>query len=155
VSKATAAGRRRVAAGAHATQVLIAGDAEGDVLLLTEPLSFWGGVDEASGRIIDVHHPQRGATVAGRVLVMPSGRGSSSSSSVLAELIRAGFGPCAVLLGERDPIIALGAAVAESLYGRTVPVAVLSRGAYARATAGSRVRVRPSGEIVVQARAQT
>ena len=108
------------------TQVMVAGEANGDVLVLTQPLSFWGGVDETTGAIIDVHHPQHGANVAGRVLVMPSGRGSSSSSSVLAELIRAGVGPAAILLGERDPIIALGALVAEELYGKTVPVVVLT-----------------------------
>ena len=112
-------------AGGGVTQVMVGGDAQGDVLVLTEPLSIWGGVHEASGDVIDVHHPQHGANVAGKVLVMPAGRGSSSSSSVLAELIRAGVGPAAILLGERDPIIALGAAVAETLYGRTVPVLVL------------------------------
>ena len=64
----------------------------GLALVLDEPLSFWGGLDPATGALIDTHHPQRGATVAGRVLVMPSGRGSSSSSYVLAEAIRAGHG---------------------------------------------------------------
>jgi predicted aconitase with swiveling domain len=62
--------------------------------------------------------------VAGKVLVMPSGRGSSSSSSVLAEAIRAGTGPAGIILGEPDRIIALGALVAAELYGRTVPVVV-------------------------------
>lgn len=95
-----------------------------EMLILTEPLSFWGGVDEKTGIIIDVHHPQRGACVTGKVLVMPSGRGSSSSSSVLAELIRAGVGPAKIILHEPDPIIALGALVAEELYGITVPVEV-------------------------------
>jgi len=92
--------------------------------VLDEPLSFWGGVDPATGDIIDVHHPQCDANVAGCVLVMPSGRGSSSSSSVLAEAIRAGTAPAAIVLGEPDPILALGAIVARELYGRTIPVVV-------------------------------
>lgn len=129
--------------------MLVAGDAEGEILVLDEPLSLWGGVSETSGDVIDVHHPQHGTNVAGRVLVMPSGRGSSSSSSVLAELIRAGVGPAAILLGERDPIIALGAAVAETLYGRTVPVLLLTSVDYARAAGGRRVHVRRSGELEV------
>ena len=129
------------------TQVLVAGVAEGEVLVLTEPLSFWGGVHEASGDVIDIHHPQKGANVTGRVLVMPAGRGSSSSSSVIAEIIRAGVGPAAILLGERDPIIALGALVAEALYGHTVPVVVLAPAEYARVAAGRRVRVHASGEL--------
>lgn len=123
------------------TQVLVSGDAEGEVLALSEPLSFWGGVHEETGIITDTHHPQHGASVAGKILVMPGGRGSSSSSSVLAELIRAGVGPAAIVLGERDPIIALGALVAEALYGRVVPVVVATGDAYARLARLPRVRV--------------
>ena len=135
-------------AGRSMSQVLVAGGAEGDVLALDEPLSFWGGVDEASGCIIDVHHPQHGASVVGRVLVMPAGRGSSSSSSVLAELIRAGFGPAAILLGERDPIVALGAAVGrDALRPLRSPSWSSTPPAYQRAAAARRIRVLPSGEI--------
>jgi hypothetical protein len=105
-------------------RTLVAGEAQGSALVLDEPLSFWGGVDPATGDIIDVHHPQVGANVAGRVLIMPSGRGSSSSSSVLAECIRAGTAPVAIVVRESDPILALGAIVARELYGRTIPVVV-------------------------------
>ena len=105
-------------------RTLVAGQARGPALILDEPLSFWGGVDPATGDIVDVHHPQRDANVAGRVLVMPAGRGSSSSSSVLAECIRAGTAPVAIVLVEPDPILALGAIVARELYGRTIPVVV-------------------------------
>lgn len=106
-------------------RALVAGTATGRALVLDEPLSFWGGVDPATGDVIDVRHPQYGANVTGRILVMPSGRGSSSSSSVLAEAIRAGTAPAAIVLGEPDPILALGAIVARELYGRSVPVAVI------------------------------
>ena len=104
---------------------MVAGVASGEALVLAEPLSFWGGIDPATGDVIDTHHPQRGANVAGRIVVMPSGRGSSSSSSVLAEAIRAGTAPAAIVLSEPDPILALGAIVARELYGRSVPVAVI------------------------------
>jgi len=109
-------------------RTLVAGEATGEVLVLEEPLSFWGGIDPATGVVIDVHHPQRGANVAGTILVMPGGRGSSSSSSVLAEAIRAGTAPAAILLLEPDPIVALGAIVARELYGLVVPVGVISAG---------------------------
>ena len=94
-------------------------------LVLDEPLSLWGGIDPATGEIIDANHPQRGASVRGRVLVMASGRGSSSSSSVLAEAVRAGTAPAAILLGEPHLILSIGAAVAEELYGVVVPIMVL------------------------------
>ena len=97
-------------------------------LVLDEPLSLWGGVDPSTGEIIDVHHPQRGANVSGRVLVMTSGRGSSSSASVLAEAVRTGTAPAAIVLGEPDLILSIGSAVAEELYGRRVPVVVMEQG---------------------------
>jgi uncharacterized protein len=124
-------------------RALVAGTAEGRPLLLDEPLSFWGGVDPASGDIIDARHPQHGANVAGRILVMPSGRGSSSSSSVLAEAIRAGTAPAAIVLGEADPILALGAIVARELYGLTIPIVVSST--RPRVSDGELVRVRATG----------
>ena len=95
-------------------------------LVLSEPLSLWGGMDPATGELIDAHHPQRGANLAGRAVVMRAGRGSSSSASVLAEAVRAGMAPAAILLGEPDLILSIGAAVAEELYGVRVPVLVLS-----------------------------
>ena len=90
---------------------------EAEPLVLTEPLSFWGGVDPNTGVIIDVRHPQSGEVVSGRVLMMPAGRGSSSSASVLAEMIRLGTAPSRVVLDQPDPILLLGAWVAEELYG--------------------------------------
>jgi hypothetical protein len=104
--------------------VLFAGRATGSTLPLGQPLSFWGGVDPADGRIIDPHHPNYGESVAGRVVIMPSGRGSSSSSSVLAESLRLGTGPAAIVLSEPDVIIAVGAMVASALYGSVCPVVV-------------------------------
>ena len=64
---------------------LVSGAAAGPILRLDEPLSFWGGLDPATGAIIDRWHPQRGARVRGRMLMMPGGRGSSSGSATLAE----------------------------------------------------------------------
>jgi len=99
------------------------GTAFGEPIRLTAPLSFWGGTDE-QGRIVDAHHPQCGALLAGRILLMPSGRGSSSSSSVLAEQIRTNTSPAAIILARPDPIIPLGALIANELYGLAIPVVV-------------------------------
>jgi uncharacterized protein len=103
---------------------LVPGVASGLVLKLDEPLSFWGGLDSATGTIIDRLHPQRGASVAGRILMMPGGRGSSSGSATLAEALRLSKGPTAILMLERDPIIVVGAMVAAELYGLACPVAL-------------------------------
>jgi predicted aconitase with swiveling domain len=125
-------------------RTLAPGEGEGHALVLEEPLSFWGGLDPATGRVIDVHHPQRGALVAGRVLMLPAGRGSSSSSYVLAEAIRAGTAPAAIVLLEPDRIVVLGAIVARELYGHHVPVVQLDGSTYDRLVAsagGSPIRV--------------
>ena len=109
---------------------LVAGEARAPALVLDEPLSFWGGLDPETGRVIDVHHPQVGVEVTGRVLVMASGRGSSSSSSVLVESIHAGTGPVAIVMREPDPIIALGAIVVRELFGTRFPVVVVDEATY-------------------------
>lgn len=122
-------------------RALTSGRAQGRVLVLDDPLSMWGGVDPADGKVIDVHHPQVGAVITGRVLVMPTGRGSSSSSYVLAESIRSGTGPAAIVLLEADPILALGALVAGELYATAVPVVVADEATYAELMPGREVIV--------------
>jgi uncharacterized protein len=128
-------------------RTLSPGEARGEVLALDEPLSFWGGIDPASGRIIDRSHPQHGRSVAGRILVMASGRGSSSSSSVLAEAIRAGTAPAGIILREPDGIVALGSLVARELYGSATPVVVLNTEAYEWAASLEVVAVRATEEV--------
>jgi len=94
-----------------------------------------------SGVIIDRHHPQYGVELAGRILVMTEGRGSSSSSSVLAEAVRAGTAPAAIVLTDPDEIIVVGALVAAELYGANLPVVRLEETDYARLRTGEEVRV--------------
>jgi predicted aconitase with swiveling domain len=103
-------------------RVLYPGSAEGPLLKLSAPLSFWGGVDPASGDIILGSHPERGRNVRGTVLVLPEPIGSSSSSYVLLELIHNGAAPAALLLGEPDAILIVGCLVARELGLRAPPV---------------------------------
>ena len=134
------------------SRTLVAGRASGIALVLDEPLSFWGGLDPETGTLIDTHHPQRGVVLTDRVLIMPSGRGSSSSSYVLAEAIRAGMAPAAIVLREPDGIVALGAIVARELYGSTIPVIVLSTEAYEAIADGVAVDVHAAGDEATVAR---
>ena len=105
--------------------VLVRGRAAGEVLALREPVSFWGGFDAGTGRVVDRWHPDRGACLTGRVLVMRAARGSSSGSSVLAEAVRRGTAPAAIVLRSRDAILTTGALVAEMLYRRPCPVVLV------------------------------
>jgi predicted aconitase with swiveling domain len=117
-------GDRRVCA-----EALCPGDGSGDILWLDEPLSFWGGTGLGTGVITDLHHPQHGVSLVGRVVVMGASRGSSSSSSVLAEQIRAAVAPAAILLSSRDAIVTLGALAAAEIYRTRLPILLLDEAA--------------------------
>ena len=122
-------------------------EVRGTALILDEGLSLWGGMDPATGSLIDTHHPQHGALLTGRVVVMPSGRGSSSSASVLAEAVRARTAPAAFLLEEADLILSIGSAVAFELYGVLVPVLVLGSDARAPILDGVELIVVSDGSV--------
>ncbi|GAA4283668.1 hypothetical protein GCM10022261_11990 [Brevibacterium daeguense] len=106
-------------------RVLHPGTGEGPVLVI-EPVSFWGGVDE-HGTISDVHHPHCGTSISGTVLVLPASKGSSSGSSVLAELIMRGRAPAAIIVTEPDAIIVSGCLAAAEIGGAAIPVAEVAR----------------------------
>lgn len=106
---------------------LMAGAAQGQVVFTDEPLSFWGGYDAREGKIIDTHHGLLGTNVAGKILVLPGGRGSSTGSGILLEAIRRGTAPAAMILARPDAILALGAIVGQELYGKVMPLVVVGR----------------------------
>lgn len=118
-------------------RVLSGGIGEGPVLRLTAPLSLWGGVDPARGTIILAAHPERGRSIAGTVLVLPAPIGSSSSSSVMLELIHNRVAPAAILLGAVDAILVVGCLVAREMGLVPPPVLYVPPATLARVTAGT------------------
>ena len=94
-------------------QVQIEGRAQGPILRLRRPISFWGGVDPKTGRISDPRHPDHGHSIAGTVLVLPGAIGSSSSSYIMLELMAIGKAPAALILPEPDAILSLGVVVVD------------------------------------------
>jgi hypothetical protein len=132
--------------GSTRGDTLCAGIATGELLWLDEPLSFWGGTSLDDGVIVDVHHPQCGIALGGRVLVMSASRGSSSSSSVLAEQIRAGVAPAAILLSSRDAIVTLGALAAAEVYAIRMPILLLDAAALAEMPRSGSVSVSADDE---------
>lgn len=128
---------------------LVHGRAFGQSLTLDDPLSFWGGFDSASGKVIDRFHPQFGACLSGTILFMERGRGSSSGASVLAEAIRLGTAPAAIILLDDDAIIATGALVAQMLYGIDCPVAAVGdRSEWQRLSSLPRLRIEAGADAV-------
>ena len=130
-------------------RVSVAGEAAGKALVLAEPLSLWGGLNPETGEIIDRRHPQAGEIVTGKVLVLPSGRGSSSASSILLEAVRAGTAPTAIITAVPDPILALGAAVAREMYDDAPPVLVVDMAIYNQIHTGDTIRVERDGRLTV------
>jgi predicted aconitase with swiveling domain len=76
-----------------------------------------------------------------KILVMPSGRGSSSATAVLAELIRTGDGPLAIIMLQCDTILVIGALVSAEIYGISMPIVELDQEQYAQLSDGMRVSV--------------
>ncbi|MGI9628632.1 MAG: aconitase X swivel domain-containing protein [Longimicrobiales bacterium] len=103
-------------------RVIYPGTGAGAVLVLDAPLSLWGGVDPASGVVIDPRHPQAGVALGGRIVVMERAVGSSSSSAIMLELLRNGVAPAGLVLGDTDAILILGILVAKELGYPTIPV---------------------------------
>ncbi|MFP3567977.1 aconitase X swivel domain-containing protein [Paraburkholderia sp. SIMBA_030] len=142
LSSPKAASSGRVLVG----DVLVTGTAQAEKIVLGKPLSFWGGYDSDAGKIIDRTHPQVGDSLAGKIMVMAHAKGSSSSSSVLAEAIRNGTGPVGIVLRERDLIISIGAIVAAELYNLDVPVVCLEPSAFDKVvSAPGPLRIEASG----------
>jgi predicted aconitase with swiveling domain len=128
-------------------RILSGTGAEGQALWLDEPLSFWGAFEPRTGRIIDVHHPQRGACVTDSILLMSETRGSGSAPGAIAESIRLGTAPRAIILAEPDINLAVGAEVASVLYGRHCLLGCVSRGELARLKGVQRLRIAADGAI--------
>ena len=129
---------------------LVAGAAAGRALVSDEPLSFWGGYDHHSGEIIDRRHPLAGQNAAGRVLVLPYARGSSTTSAVLLEALRAGTAPAAILTTGTEPFFALAAIVADEMYGLSLPVVIVPLGAAADLRSGTSLRIERDGTIAIE-----
>lgn len=126
---------------------VIPGSAQGVALVSKEPLSFWGGLSSSTGEIIDRRHELCGATVTGRVFVFPRGKGSSTGSAVLLQNIKTGTAPAAIINLKTDPILALGAIIADELYGRSVPIVVLAEEDFLSVKEGDRLAVESDGTV--------
>ena len=109
---------------------ILSGRAAGPVIAAEEALSFWGGVDPATGRVIDIHHPLHGRCLTGGILMMPSSRGSCTGSGVLLDLILTGRAPAALIFREAEDVLTLGALIAAEMFGKPLPVLRLTPEAF-------------------------
>lgn len=129
------------------TLVLNPGTVTARTLILDDPLSFWGGYDPRTGEIIDRRHAQTGCRVGGKVAVIPRSRGSAGTPAGIAESIRLGVGPAAIILGQPDVNIAIGAMTAARLYGIHIPVIAISSDGFRAIGDDTLITIRQDGTI--------
>jgi len=130
---------------------------QGRLLVSDVPLSFWGGINAASGDVIDEHHPLAGNNVSGRIMAIPGSRGSCSGSSVLLELIDSDRAPAALVFSEAEEILVLGAMVANVMFDKSIPIlkidaddfAKLNNGAIARLNNKQLIVKTPDGDEII------
>lgn len=125
-------------AQAHSIQ---AGEAEGPILATSEGLSFWGGVDPATGTIIDIHHPLHGRSLTGCIVMMPSSRGSCTGSGVLLDLMLGGRGPAALIFSGAEDVLTLGALIGAEMFGCPLPVLRLTAEVFAALSTRQSARI--------------
>ncbi|GAB4530857.1 MAG: DUF126 domain-containing protein [Anaerolineae bacterium] len=129
---------------------VVRGSARGEALVSDEPLSFWGGYDHHTGEITDRRHPLSGAVASGRVLAVPFSRGSSTTTAVLLEAVRAGTAPAAILTTGVDTFFALASIVADEMYAQPIPIIALAPEDFASLRTGDQLEISEDGTIRIK-----
>ncbi len=130
-------------------RVLVAGRGSGEAMVADQPLSFWGGYDQRTGEIIDRRHLLSGRIAAGRILVIPGSRGSSTTSAVFLESVRLGTAPAAIITSQVDTFLSLASIVADEMFGTPIPIVVIDPRDHSALRDGQSVRVEPDGSVIV------
>ena len=130
-------------------KVIIPGEAKGKVLVGNEPLSFWGGYDWKTGEIIDRRHRLSGSLAKDKILAIPFTRGSSTTTAVLLEAIRAKTAPIAIITTGTDFFFALASVVADALYAAPLPLIALSEDDFYQLRTDDAIQIKADGTLVV------
>lgn len=132
-------------------KIIVRGKARGKALVSSEPLSFWGGYDWKTGEIIDRQHRLSGAIAKDKILAIPFTRGSSTTTAVLLEAIRAKTAPAAIITTETDVFFALASTVADELYSSPLPLLALSVKDFGRLKTDDEIVITNTGEVLIRA----
>jgi len=123
---------------------VLTGSVEGPVISCKEGLSFWGGVDPATGKVTDVHHPLHGTCLTGSVLFMPTSRGSCSGSGVILDMILKDRAPAALIFSEAEDILTLGALIGSEMFGKSLPVIRLAPDKFELLSRAQKLKISPN-----------
>jgi len=114
---------------------------EGDALVTSQPISFYGGVDPNTGEVIEKGHELQGKSVKGKVLVFPTGKGSTVGSYTLYRMKKNGAAPAGIINSECETVVAVGAIISE--------IPCIDRIDISRIKTGDRVRIE-NGMVIVK-----
>jgi predicted aconitase with swiveling domain len=130
-------------------RIILPGEARGKALVGNEPLSFWGGYDWKTGEIIDRRHILSGAIARDKILAIPFTRGSSTTTAVLLEAIRAKTAPAAIITTDTDFFFALASVVAEELYGSPLPLIALPEHDFKQLRTDDEIQITRDGLVIL------
>ena len=130
-------------------RIVIEGEARGVALVSDEPLSFWGGYDWKTGEITDRRHNLSGSIAKDRILAVPFTRGSSTTTAVLLEAIRAGTAPRAIITTGADFFFALASVVADELYASPLPLVALSEEDFRMLQTEDEIQIMRDGKVII------
>jgi phosphomecalonate degydratase small subunit len=128
---------------------VVPGIAKGEVLMTLESISFWGGVDPATGAINDPRHELFGQSIAGKVLAFPFGKGSSTGSLIMLELVRVEKAPAAIVNVRTEPILATGPIVSKHFYGIQIPIISLQENLFHKLKTGQHITVDATENFII------
>jgi predicted aconitase with swiveling domain len=89
------------------------GIAEGEAIVTKGGISFYGGVDPDTGKVVEVGHELEGQSITGKILVFPSGKGSTVGSYTMYRMKKNNTAPAAIVNEQIDTIIAVGCIISE------------------------------------------
>ncbi|HMM20692.1 MAG TPA: DUF126 domain-containing protein [Selenomonadales bacterium] len=101
---------------------LIEGNVKAEAIVSSQPFGFFGGVDPATGIVIDKRHELYGQSIKGKVFVYPEGRGSTVGAAIILELTRTGCAPAAIVNAKIETITAAGGLMAKKFYNKDIPM---------------------------------
>lgn len=94
-------------------RIISKGTAQEEALVTSQPISFYGGVDPNTGEVLEKGHELQGKSVKGKILVFPTGKGSTVGSYTLYRLKKNGMAPAGIINRECETVVAVGAIISE------------------------------------------
>lgn len=129
---------------------VVQGRSDGVVLVTSQSISFWGGIDPKTGIINDPRHDLLGQSIADRILVFPYAKGSAAAPLVMLELARVAKAPAAMINLEAEPLLVSGPIICKHFYGKEIPVVTIDNKTFQVFKTGQHAAVDGfNGEIII------